>query len=145
MPSAGRPSCASACCGHVWDGPSSTRGRSPPACKDGAIDDRSEQHLAANEAVFREVNEAIERGRWPGQQDEPAAFKCECSRRVCAAMVALTLREYESVRSGSRRFVMLPGHEDPAVETVIERMPDYVVVEKRDQAGRLADASDPRS
>jgi len=109
------------------------------------MDQRSAQVVAANEAVFREVNEAIERGQWPGEEDERASFRCECSRPECAALISLTPRDYECVRTISRRFVMRPGHENPAVETVVERTPDYVVVEKRGEAGLVADASDPRS
>jgi hypothetical protein len=120
-------------------------GAAAARCKDGIVDERSEQHVAANEAVFREVNEAIERGQWPGEENERATFRCECSRPECAALIALTPRDYECVRAVSRRFVVLPGHENPAVETVIDQTPDYIVVEKRGEAGLVADASDPRS
>jgi hypothetical protein len=109
------------------------------------VDARSEQQVAANEAVFREVNEAIERGHWPGEENERATFRCECSRPHCAALISLTPHHYERIRAVSRRFVLLPGHEVPAVETVIEQTPDYVVIEKRGEAGVVADASDPRS
>ena len=114
-------------------------------CKDGAVGERSERQVAANEAAFREVNEAIERGHWPGEESERATFRCECSRPQCAALISLTPHDYECVRAVSRRFVLLPGHETPAVETVIEQTPDYVVVEKRGEAAAAADASDPRS
>jgi hypothetical protein len=100
--------------------------------------------VASNEARFREVNEAIERGLWPGEEDSVAAFRCECARLECNRMVSVTPREYEAVRAYSRRFLVLPGHENPAVETVVASRPDYVVVQKLDEAGRLADASDPR-
>ena len=56
----------------------------------------------------------------------------------------MTPREYERIRSTARRFVVVAGHEAEAVETVVETGEGYVVVEKRDQAGRLAEASDPR-
>ena len=49
------------------------------------------------------------------------------------------------MRADPRRFVMIAGHELPDVETVVERAPDYVVVEKRDEAGETAAAADPRS
>ena len=40
---------------------------------------------------------------------------------------------------------MLPGHETSDVEKVIERRDGYLVVEKVDEAGRLAEATDPRT
>ena len=108
------------------------------------MDEPSELHAAANEAVLREVNEAIERGLWPGEEDARATFRCECSALECAVFLSLAPRDYERIRAGPRRFVMMPGHENPAIETVVEQTPDYVVVEKRGEAGEVADASDPR-
>ena len=101
--------------------------------------------VAKNETLFREVNEAIERGQYPGEQDSLTAFRCECASLDCNGLVSLTPREYEGVRKRPRRFVVLPGHEIPEVETVVASGDGYVVVEKRDEAGRLAEASDPRS
>ncbi len=108
------------------------------------MDDELERRLAANETIFREVNEAISKGGWPGDEGSPVGFRCECARLGCNALVSLTPREYERVRAYSRRFVMLPGHQLAEVESVVQGMPGYVVVEKRDEAGRAAEASDPR-
>jgi hypothetical protein len=109
------------------------------------MEDEHQGRVAKNETVFREVNEAIERGQYPGEQDSPTAFRCECASLDCNGLVSLTPREYERVRSEPRRFVVLPGHELAEVETVVSKGDGYVVVEKRDEAGRLAEASDPRS
>lgn len=105
----------------------------------------AERQLSANEAVFRDVNEAIERGHWPGDEDSESAFCCECARHKCAKLVPMTPREYEHIRGNPRRFVLVPGHEDTSIETVVERTADYVVVEKRGEAALEAEASDPRS
>jgi hypothetical protein len=107
--------------------------------------DEIELRLAANEAIFREVNEAINRGGWPGDEDAPVGFRCECARLGCNALVSLTPHEYERVRAHPRRFLMLPGHELDEVETIIQKAAGYVVVEKRAEAGRAAAASDPRA
>jgi hypothetical protein len=40
---------------------------------------------------------------------------------------------------------MLPGHEMIEGEKVVETRPGYLVVEKCDEAGRLAEAVDPRA
>ena len=93
---------------------------------------------------MRDVNEGIERGQWPGDEDTPVGFRCECARLGCNQLVELTVREYEEIRSHPRRFVVLPGHELPDVETVVAARPGYVIVEKRDQAGQAAEQSDPR-
>jgi hypothetical protein len=103
------------------------------------------RRIADNEARFREVNEAIWRGSWPGEDDGAASFRCECAARECNLLVSLTPREYERVRANSRHFLVLPGHEAPRGETVVERHPHYVIVEKLGEVGRLLEASDPRS
>jgi hypothetical protein len=109
------------------------------------MDEGLQGRVAGNEELFREVNEAIERGRWPGEEDSPAAFRCECARLDCNKLVSLTPREYERVRATPRRFVVVPGHEVKDLEKVVETGGDYVVVEKLDEAGHLAEASDPRT
>ena len=109
------------------------------------MEEELQGRVAKNETLFREVNEAIERGQWPGEGDSPTAFRCECARLDCNELVSLTPREYERVRRKGRRFVVLPGHEIKEVETIVETGDGYLVIEKRGEAGRLADATDPRS
>jgi hypothetical protein len=109
------------------------------------VDDELQRRLASNEAVFREVNEGIERGQWPGEDSEPVGFRCECARLGCNRLLELTVPEYEHVRAHPRRFVMVRGHELPTVETVVEQMPGYLIVEKRDETGEHAEETDPRS
>lgn len=109
------------------------------------MDEAPERRVAANEVTMRAVNEGIERGQWPGEEDKPVTFRCECARLGCNRLVALTLREYQRIRSNPRWFVLVPGHETVAAERVVRSAPGYVVVEKRDEAGELAEALDPRS
>jgi hypothetical protein len=105
---------------------------------------REPQRIAANEAAFRAINEGIQRGQWPGEEESPVAFRCECARLGCNRLVELSPADYERIRSHSRRFLVVSGHELPEVETVVERRGDYVIVEKRDRAGALAEKTDPR-
>ena len=101
--------------------------------------------IAFNEDVFRKINEGIEQGHWPGEEDAPVGFRCECARLGCNELIELSIREYERVRSHPRRFIVAIGHELPEAETIIESRDGYVVVQKRDQAGAAAEASDPRN
>lgn len=107
--------------------------------------DDLQERLGANEAVFREINEGIEAGHWPGEEDSPMGFRCECARLGCTDLIELSPRVYEKVRSNPRRFFVLPGHEREEVETVVERRPGYLIVEKIDQAAERAVDTDPRS
>jgi hypothetical protein len=103
-----------------------------------------ERRMAANENVFREVNEGIVRGQWPGEGDSPIGFRCECARLGCNMLLTLTLAEYERVRANPARFVVIRGHEVPEVEVVVEDCGRYVVVEKVREAGEEAELRDPR-
>jgi hypothetical protein len=109
-----------------------------------SMDERIQRRVAINESAFREVNEAIERGLWQGEPDSLVAFRCECASLDCDKLVELTPPEYERVRRDPRQFFLLRGHEIPEVETIVESHERYVVVEKQAQAGRIAEARDPR-
>jgi hypothetical protein len=114
-------------------------------CEDAGVDPELQQRIAANEALRREVNEAIERGRdWPGEQDFPVAFRCECAHVGCNQLVEITVREYELVRSNPRRFIVAPGHERADAEKVVGSAAGVLVVEKVGQAGAVAEGTDPR-
>jgi hypothetical protein len=104
-----------------------------------------QRKLAGNESVVRSVNEGIKRGRWPGEDEAPIGFRCECARLGCNGLVMLTKSEYEYIRSNPRRFLMIAGHELPEIESVVQRRTGYVVIEKRDEAGSEAEELDPRS
>lgn len=108
------------------------------------MQDGDPRRAAGQETVFRSVNESIERGQWPGEEDEEVAFRCECARLGCNALIPLTRDEYEAVRAHPRWFVMLEGHDLPDVERVVERRDDYIIVEKFGAAGELAEETDPR-
>jgi hypothetical protein len=109
-----------------------------------AVDEPLQRRVAVNESVFRDVNEAIERGLWPGEGDSLVAFRCECASLECNRLVELTPKAYERVRENPRRFIVLRGHELPEVETVVETHDEYLVVQKRAAAGETARATDPR-
>jgi len=108
------------------------------------MNDDVERRLSGNEALYRKVNEAIERGLWPGESQEVVRFRCECARMDCNAAVEMTVGEYESVRVDPRRFFVCPGHEVAELDVVVARHPGYIVVEKRGAGGDEAEESDPR-
>ena len=105
---------------------------------------KQQRRAAANEATIRDVNEGIERGQWPGEEHSPVGFRCECARLGCNRLIELSVHEYEEIRAHPRRFVLIPGHEFPDIEVVIETRPGYIIVEKQDEAGEVAEEHNPR-
>jgi len=107
------------------------------------------ERQAQNEARFRAVNEQIaELDRKLAASSEDADelydFECECGRHErCDGRVRMTLAEYDAVRAQDDRFALAPGHEDDALENVVERTERYVVVDKIPAAEKFVE-DDPR-
>jgi len=91
-----------------------------------------------NEQAFKSHNErraaAEEAGHVP--PDEPVPFACECDDPSCGRAIEIAVAEYERAVAPVDRFVVIPGHEDPEVEVVIERHERYLIVSKPDLARR---------
>ena len=88
----------------------------------------SSERLAKNEILFRSVNERLDDLAPPWSKTTD--YLCECSETSCAEIVELTQTEYERVRSRSTVFVVVPGHERPEIEKVVEENEGFTLVEK---------------
>jgi len=102
----------------------------------------SDERLAKNEILFREVNERLDdlATTWSKTTD----YLCECSETSCAEIIELTSDEYERVRSRATVFVVLPGHERPEIENVVEANERFMLVEKVVAVEEIIE-EDPRS
>jgi hypothetical protein len=109
------------------------------------MSETSRERVARNQAVYRQVNEAIRAGRDESQKG-PQPFVCECAILGCNELVELTVEQYEAVRQSPQRFVILKGHDIPEAESVIwDDGGDVVVVEKDSDLAPITRALDPRS
>jgi hypothetical protein len=59
---------------------------------------------------------------------------CECGDESCISTIVNTVRDYERLRLDPSRFVVCEGHELADIERVVERSPEYLVVEKAERA-----------
>jgi hypothetical protein len=103
--------------------------------------------LAQNEAMFRTVNENIEKVAVENRfaAGDLPSFVCECADTDCGELIQLSVTQYEEVRRNPSRFFLRPGHEIGDVENVVERFDDYFVVEKIGRGRDAADDADPRA
>jgi hypothetical protein len=105
-----------------------------------------ERRVAANEALFRDVNERIAQLTVQlGTAEDGFAVVCECGDAACTERIDVTGTAYERVRADPLHFFVVPGHEEPDLEDVVDELPGYLVVRKSGEAGEaITDASDPR-
>ena len=73
---------------------------------------RSNDRVAKNEALFRDVNDRIlELAKEKTVPGDEIDFLCDSGREQCLAPIAMRLDEYELLRSSPVRFAVVPGHE----------------------------------
>ncbi|HZU20707.1 MAG TPA: hypothetical protein VE982_05780 [Gaiellaceae bacterium] len=95
------------------------------------------RRLAENERLIRDANEEAElvavdeAGRKAHLDAVEVEFFCACGRADCEETIVMSVAEYSSVHEMPNRFVVVPGHETPEIERVVERHDTYVVVEKK--------------
>ncbi len=108
--------------------------------------DERKRRIGRNEALFREVNERIERVTETLQvRTDSLSILCECGDDSCTEQLTVTLADYERIRADSTLFFVCRGHEMPDVEDVVEQTPDFDVVRKKPGgAAELARELDPR-
>jgi hypothetical protein len=110
------------------------------------MDDR-QRRIGENEILYRTVNEKIEDLNAAfGTLTETMTVVCECGDGACTEQILLEVPTYERVRADPTLFVTVPGHEEPDVESVVERSDGFQLVRKdAGEAARLAAEHDPRS
>ncbi len=107
------------------------------------------ERTTVNEALFREVNQAIdsvsdgfaERGWAP--VDGRLDFHCECGRDGCSTRIRLTPEEYDMVRMEDDRFAVAPGHDTPEIESVVHENEHFALVDKLPAAERVLESLPP--
>jgi hypothetical protein len=111
------------------------------------MSDEQASRVGLNESIFREVNEQIgSLNRGFDTQTPTMTVICECASGDCTERLEILVADYEKVRADSRHFVVVPGHELPEFETIVDHNDRYDVVEKHEGApAELAEKTDPRS
>ncbi|HZU20527.1 MAG TPA: hypothetical protein VE982_04860 [Gaiellaceae bacterium] len=104
-----------------------------------------ETKMARTESVFREVNEAIAKTAVRFESTD-ADFVCECADPECAHRITADLDDYEEVRADPTHFLVAPGHDEPAIERVVESRREFHVVEKFGRTiSRIVRSLNPRA
>lgn len=105
------------------------------------MDKERQERIGQNEAAFRVVNEGIRAGH---PEQATLTVLCECGTLGCNERIDIGLAEYERVRQNPLHFIVVPGHDFPGAETVVDHGERFDVVEKRERGADIAAATDPR-
>jgi len=109
-----------------------------------AIDER-QRRLAANEALYRKVNEQAESLNDAFGGAGTIVILCECGDGECVQEIELAAGDYEQLRSDARAFAVLPTHVFEEIEDIVARGERYWVIRKREGGpAEIARATDPR-
>jgi hypothetical protein len=93
-----------------------------------------QERAIRNEELFREVNSHIAEMEAKARRtdwDEPLPLVCECAQTGCSVPIEVDPATFERVRAEPLCFLVAPGHEQPEIESVVERREGYLIVEKR--------------
>ncbi len=96
----------------------------------------SERRLVENELITESLNrrlqEHVARIRSEGGQDEsaPVSYFCECSDLACRERIQVTPERYEAIHRDPALFIVLAGHEESSVESVVDTWHDQLIVRK---------------
>ena len=100
--------------------------------------------VGKRQSLFREVNERIEELSEEFDLRDAMQIMCECGSGGCKGTIVLTEEQYEALRRIPTHFAVLPGHEIPALERVVEHHEGFIVVEKIGESAIVAVRLDPR-
>ena len=95
-------------------------------CCSGELNERTHGGLTA-------VNDLAREHRQPEfsiGDDLPLLFYCECSNPECTKRIRMSYREYGGAHRTKLNFIVVPGHENKAIERVVAKYRLYNVVRK---------------
>jgi hypothetical protein len=85
-----------------------------------------EERVLQTEEFFRDVNEVIART----QRSNGSMFLCECANPHCNVTFEMSRHDLQTLHSTPGYYVVLPGHDIPDLEEVVQRQNGYAIVRK---------------
>ncbi len=110
------------------------------------MDERGER-IGRRESVARRVNERLdELNESLATVTDQIVLMCECGNETCTDQISMPEADYERLRADPALFAIVPGHESPSVEGVVERHHGYDVIRKHPGSPTaFARETDPRT
>jgi hypothetical protein len=115
---------------------------------EGQNEEQRRARIAANEALYRSVNEQLEalnQVLTSVADDGSIVIICECGDVQCAEQIEVTVDTYELVRADPTLFIIVPGHEIDDVEDIVAHHESFdIVCKHKGEGARVARVTDPR-
>jgi hypothetical protein len=96
-----------------------------------------EQRVAYNESWSRTINE--KGAEWKFGREARPHFRCECWQKGCEQDISLSGKDWKLARAKPNRFAVAPNHVAEDFEAVVTIYPHFWLVEKRGEAGEIAE------
>jgi hypothetical protein len=84
------------------------------------------ERIYRTELDFRRINNALANELGEGE----GRFLCECASPACAEHLQLSADDLRVIHGDENLFAIVPGHEIPDLETVIEQTDGYAIIRK---------------
>ena len=97
--------------------------------------------IARNESLFRASNREIERASQDAGDREESEIEvlCECGQEGCRELITVTISDYDKAHGQADRFIVVPGHDTPEIERVVELSERYLIVDKFGEAEEISE------
>ena len=92
--------------------------------------------MRQNEELMEELNRRMERTLEEIREeddddpDAPIGFLCECSHLDCRERIHLRPSRFDRIHRDPDVFILVPGHEIPEVERIVDQEGDFLIVRK---------------
>ena len=83
--------------------------------------------IRSRQRVFREVNDRIAEIT-VNQEESKGGFLCECGQADCHAKIAVSLADYQALRSEGDFFIAAPGHCVEGIDQLVESREGFEVL-----------------
>jgi hypothetical protein len=99
------------------------------------------ESAARNKVLFREVNDRMVTvySEFSVDEEPEVEIFCECGRAECRELISVPRATYRATRDEPTHFIVLHGHELPAIESVIGSEEIFSIVSMSEgRAGEIA-------
>jgi hypothetical protein len=97
----------------------------------------SERRLIENEQIMEALNRRLQehvariRSEGDADQSDLVSCFCECSDLSCRGRILISPERYEEIHRDPSLFIVLAGHEEETIESVVDTWMDHLIVRKR--------------